>query len=265
MKKLIFIKFGGSLITVKDQPETARPEVIQKLAKQIKELTETMPDVQLVLGNGAGSFGHYKVIEHALKEGIIEPSQWLGYAEVQDSVARLNRMVLHELLQQKVAAATLQPSAVFTARNKRKETVSLDSYFSWITSGITPVFYGDIIADSERGCVIFSTEDIFHHLIEASLARGITVQAVVHVGQVEGVLDKNNKVIPLITQENWPSVQGNIFAPKGYDVTGGMKHKIESSLELATKGIETFLVSGEITGILTDCLLNKSFHGTRIA
>lgn len=264
MKQYIFIKLGGSLITEKDTPETARPAIIQQLAKQIKEVIHQLPDTQFVLGNGAGSFGHYKVVEHQLKEGITRPDQIFGYADVHDSAARLNRIVVHELLQQGIPAASLQPSALFTAHNGKKNTEHYDSFFGMIQTGIVPVVYGDVIIDTSRGCVIFSTETIFDHLIEASLQNGAQVSAVIHVGQVAGVLDSANNVIPLITKETWPSVQSTIYAPKGYDITGGMKHKIESSLQLTEKGIETYLVSGESENILVDCLVKRSFTGTQI-
>jgi isopentenyl phosphate kinase len=82
MKKLIFIKLGGSLITKKDVPYTARYDIIQQFAKELKEIISKRQDVQFVLGNGAGSFGHYPVIKHNLKNGIQTSDQVQGFCEV---------------------------------------------------------------------------------------------------------------------------------------------------------------------------------------
>ena len=57
MKDLILIKIGGSLITDKTKPYTTRPEVIKRIAKEIKEAVSEK-DVNLIIGHGAGSFGH---------------------------------------------------------------------------------------------------------------------------------------------------------------------------------------------------------------
>jgi len=56
--ELIFLKLGGSLITEKSVWETARREVIERAAQEVKEAFEERA-FQLLLGHGSGSFGHY--------------------------------------------------------------------------------------------------------------------------------------------------------------------------------------------------------------
>ncbi len=55
---LVFLKFGGSLITDKQRPRAPRPEVLERLAGEIGRALKKRRDIRLVLGNGAGSFGH---------------------------------------------------------------------------------------------------------------------------------------------------------------------------------------------------------------
>ena len=50
MSELVFIKLGGSVITDKTQPETARPEVIQRLAREVASARLARPELQLLLG-----------------------------------------------------------------------------------------------------------------------------------------------------------------------------------------------------------------------
>ncbi len=55
---LTFLKLGGSLITDKDSPHTARPEILRRLADEIVAARQSNPAMQLLIGHGSGSFGH---------------------------------------------------------------------------------------------------------------------------------------------------------------------------------------------------------------
>ena len=58
-KKLVFLKLGGSLITDKNTPRTARIEVLQRVGIEIKSALEQDSSLQILLGHGSGSFGHF--------------------------------------------------------------------------------------------------------------------------------------------------------------------------------------------------------------
>lgn len=264
MKKLVFIKLGGSIITEKNTAMTARLDMISGLAKEISDVAKTRNDIQFIIGNGAGSFGHYQVIQYKLKDGITSQEQWYGYSIVQGAVSMLNNLVVKSLQQEQLPVVTIQPSAIFTANNGKPETVSLRSFFKLLENEVIPSFYGDIIVDTARGCTIFSTETIFDILINASLEKKIDVDMVIHLTKVPGVLDDNKKVIKEITAENWPSIQKFIAKTDGYDITGGMKHKIEASLLYAKKGIKTIIADGEKKGILKDIFIENKASGTTI-
>lgn len=257
MKKIIFIKLGGSLITEKDQAMKARANIIQTICTMLAEVIKERQDVQFVIGNGAGSFGHYQVIQYNLKEGITRPEQWYGYSVVQDAVAQLNRMVVEILLEKGVAVTTIQPSAIITADDGKPAHKNLQPLYSLIKNDVIPSLYGDIILDTKRGCTIFSTEKLFDIVIDDLQTKGAEVESVIHLTQVSGVLDSNHEVIPRITKESWPEVQKNISATEGYDITGGMKHKIETALEYAKKGIKTYVLDGNKPELLRAVLIEK--------
>lgn len=251
MKKIILIKLGGSLITEKDKPMTACQDIIDQIAGEIAGLYRQTTDYQFILGNGAGSFGHYLVQKYNIQGGIKTPDQIEGFCQVQDAVAQLNRLVVKALLHEHVPVCTVQPSAILIAEDAQKKELFLQPIQQMMEKGIIPVLYGDIILDTKQGSHIFSTEDMFDLLIQADMP----ITTVVHLTQVAGVLDQNQKVIPVITEQNWPAVQKHIYAPKGFDITGGMKHKIEKALVYARKSVKTIIISGE-EGILT-----KTVHG----
>src|SRR3989344_1093977 len=99
MKRLVFLKLGGSLITDKTKPMTANLEVIRTLARQIAAAIHEDSNLQLVIGNGAGSFAHYAVITHHMQNGLSTPDKNIGYARVQQAAAQLNRIVVDALLE----------------------------------------------------------------------------------------------------------------------------------------------------------------------
>lgn len=57
MKKLLLIKLGGSLITDKSRDYTARPQIISRLAREIKFARKTF-DSDIIIAHGSGSFAH---------------------------------------------------------------------------------------------------------------------------------------------------------------------------------------------------------------
>ena len=58
LSNIQFLKLGGSLITDKSRPQTARLDVLERLASEIAQAYHKHPDLSLVIGHGSGSFGH---------------------------------------------------------------------------------------------------------------------------------------------------------------------------------------------------------------
>ena len=61
---MIFLKLGGSLITDKTAVSTIRPPIVHRLAGEIAAARAQNPDLRLMLGHGAGSFGHVAAAKH---------------------------------------------------------------------------------------------------------------------------------------------------------------------------------------------------------
>src|SRR6185436_14809988 len=128
MKELVFIKLGGSLITDKTRPYTPLLDVMDDLALQIATTLQTQPNLRLVIGHGAGSFGHVAASEYKTRDGYPRPSPlihrerdktedhyWKGFAEVWYQASALNRYVMHALHQAGLRTMALPPSAQVSA------------------------------------------------------------------------------------------------------------------------------------------------------
>lgn len=256
-KKLVFIKLGGSLITDKEKPYTVKVEIIKAIAKDFKEVKDTMKDTVFILGNGAGSFGHYA----AVTEKTDDP---YGFSFVQQKVKELNSIVTAVLIDQKVPAISVHQSSILTTSNGTLDSLFLDSLNGLLESGITPVVYGDIVYDNVKKSEIISTERIFT-ILNDSLDYDYEIKTVLYMTTVDGFLDENNKPIPLVTETNYEIFKKNLFKTRGFDVTGGMGQKIEQALRLTKRGVQTQIVNGNTKNILSKILLKKEMIGTLVS
>lgn len=258
MKKLVFIKFGGSAITDKTKPLTVNKNAIRRAAEEMQEVWRHKDkDTTVVIGNGAGSFGHYAAQQYGTKtEEAIQA--------IHQSVVELNHHLVSQLADRGLPVVSFAAGSLFQVENGQVTNTTASSFIEVLNEGKIPSVYGDILKDTNGEGIIFSTERIFRELINP-LKERFQILRVVHVGTVPGVLDADQNVIPSITSHTWSEVQQHIYAPKGFDVTGGMKHKIEESLELAQQGIESVLCNLEDTGTVSEAALgNASINGTRI-
>ena len=108
---ITFLKLGGSLITDKTRAYTAHHQVIARLADEVRQALAASPELQLLIGHGSGSFGHWAAKPHGTRQGVETPTQWRGYAEVATAAARLNRIVADAFHEAGVPILSVQPSA----------------------------------------------------------------------------------------------------------------------------------------------------------
>lgn len=260
-KKLVFIKFGGSVITDKGKEEKADNDSIKSLAKQLSDVKTKDQNLSILVGTGAGSFGHIQVKKYKLEGGISTEKQKLGFALIEDSVSRLNQMVVAELLKSRISAVSMKPSSMFTTDSGSIKYFFLDALLGFINMGIIPVLYGDMVYDSQVGGAVLSTDRIFYELANIFSKQNIVIDRVVFCGSTKGVLDRNGKTIKKITVKNLSEYSDVFFDNKFVDVTGGMKKKVMTALWISKLGIPCRIIGRDS---LESCLLEDKFEGTII-
>ncbi len=244
---LIFLKLGGSLITDKRHPETPRLDVIERLAAEIAQARQDNPDLQLVIGHGAGSFGHPAGNRYGTRHGVHTPNEWFGFAITADAAARLNRIVTGALLAAGVPAWSIQPSVALRCEDGAVVAGPADTVAEALARGLTPVVFGDVALDRVRGGTIASTEEIFDWLAEA-----LHPHRIILAGEVSGVytgdpqLDTGAQLIPEISSANLAAVRDSLGGSFGIDVTGGMAAKVIQSVKMAERhpGLKIVICSG---------------------
>ena len=262
------VKLGGSVITDKQRPSTARPEVISRLAAEVKAALAARPGLRILLGHGSGSFGHVSAQKYHVRQGIALKGDWWGYAETGVAAARLNRIVADLLLEAGVPVWSAQPSASARCVDGELVSLAIGPIRAAVERGLVPLIYGDVAFDERQGCTITSTEELFLYV-----ARQVPVHSIVMVGEADGVYDRDPLVdpqavrIPRITPASFGRLKAQLGGSHAVDVTGGMLTKVEAMVSLVAGGhVErVHLISGRREGALTQTLLGgRERRGTVI-
>ncbi len=259
---LLLIKLGGSLITDKARPQTARTDVIARLASELREAAST--GISFVVGHGSGSFGHQAAMESGIHRGIESREQLAGVSKTQGSAAALHSLVLQSLVEAGVPAFSLSPSSFAVASGGTSETLWPEPLLLALELGLVPTVYGDVVMDREWGASICSTESLFLALTPALASRGRFVRGVVWLGETEGVLDPEGRVISEIGSDEVTRIAEGISGASGIDVTGGMRHRLEAAETLARLGVTSWIGDGLKPGNLIKAIRGESESGTRV-
>ena len=272
MKELVFLKLGGSLITDKTQPYTPQLDVMNDLALQIRTALQTQPELNLVLGHGAGSFGHVPASEYKTRDGLPpratplahrprdenEESYWKGFAEVWYQASSLNRFVMKALHNTGLRTIALPPSASVVASNGRISYWDMTPIRMALAAGMVPVVFGDTVFDEVRGGTILSTEDLFMHLTRALHPDRILLAGLEAAAWED--FPARTRRIETITPRSFQEIKGGVGKSAAADVTGGMESKVRQMLELveANPDLQIQIFSGAEPGNLVRALTGET-------
>src|SRR5215207_7577653 len=229
MKELVFIKLGGSLITDKTKPYTPLLDVMDDLALQILTTLQTQPNLRLVIGHGAGSFGHVAASEYKTRDGYPRPSPlthrerdesedhyWKGFAEVWYQASSLNEYVMKALHTANVRVISLPPSSSVIASDGKVSVWETTPIRMALSARIVPVIFGDVVFDEVRGGTILSTEDLFMYLAHALNPERILL-AGIESGVWEDFPARISK-IEKITPSSYSEISEGVGKSTGADV-----------------------------------------------
>lgn len=269
MGRRIVVKFGGALITKKDEQSVAHTQIIRNLCSVVKSITEE--GIQVIIVHGAGSFGHLKAKRWRLNEGYLpgfeqsdeECSSQLDAVEhVRNDMLKLNSIVLSQLTDVGLKPIPHPPHE--WASNLGPEFNGTLERFALEDVNTVHVSFGDVVdVDDERKFGILSGDDIVARLsIELSGVESL----VFAMGGVDGLL----KVPPHVATdddliERWsPEVAYEGLHQTDIDVTGGIGLKITRGHLVATNGVSVHLINGEFPERILEFVRKQSWRGTTI-
>ena len=277
MKELVFLKLGGSLITDKTRPYTPLLDMMDDLALQIATSLRSQPDLRLVIGHGAGSFGHVAASEYKTRDGFPRPSPlthrerdatednyWKGFAEVWYQASSLNRHVMEALHKAGLRTIALPPSGSVIASDGQVAVWETTPIRMALAAGIVPVIFGDVVFDEVRGGTILSTENLFAYLVKA-----MAPDRVLLAGLEDAVWEDfpaRTRRLEQITPQSFEEIKHGVGGSAAADVTGGMEAKVREMLDLVQEnpGLKIQIFSGIQPGNLVRALLGETL-GTEIS
>jgi isopentenyl phosphate kinase len=258
---VILLKLGGSLITEKARPLTAKHDIIQRLADEIATAMRHRPELELIVGHGSGSFGHSVAARHGTHRGARSEQQWRGFIEVWVAAQALNHIVLESLQRAGLPALTFSPSASAICRDGELIEMAVEPIRSALQARMLPVVHGDVSFDRSHGAAIVSTEQVFVYL-----ARHFQAERALLAGIEEGVYadyPTRDNLLPRVSDEDLQRIA--LDEVQGEDVTGGMEGKLRLALALSRTSpeIEVRFFSGLHPGSVEEALLGST-PGTHI-
>lgn len=254
MRELVILKLGGSLITDKSRPFALRRDALLRLGGELKR---TWPK-PLILVHGGGSYAHPVAKRYRVVEGYRSPEHLKGFVETAHVVRRLNGEVVETLVEAGLPSIGIPASTVMVTRRGRIETCNLDSFFSALEIGVTPVTCGDAVFDRELKFTILSGD-----AIAAYLAVRLRARRLIYAADVDGVYvrDRASGEVRLAEKLS-PGMPIEPMGEPGADVTGGIVGKLEEGFRAAEKGVEVLVVNGLVEGRVEAAVKGEPVKGT---
>ncbi len=262
MSELTVVKLGGSLITHKRRPRTVRRAELSRLAEELAALVGRSRR-PLLLGHGSGSFGHVAAATSGVHAGMVGRRARVGVSRTQAAASELHAIVMGALREAGIAAYSVAPSSAVVARGRaHPPRVHIEPVVRALDNGLLPVTYGDIVMDRERGCSICSTETVLLAFVRALRPAGRDCSKAIWLGDTDGILDSDGATVVRVRSRDAGSARRLVSGAAATDVTGGMRHRLDTALTLARLGVRSYLLDGRRPGILRRALRGAPVPGT---
>ncbi|MDE1804220.1 MAG: isopentenyl phosphate kinase family protein [Candidatus Micrarchaeota archaeon] len=262
---IYMVKIGGSMITDTSKESVAKRAQIDRLLGEIVE-ARAGGEFGLILGHGAGSFGHVAAKKYRISEGIVDDQSMKGFAITHMAMRELNRVVVDSAIRMGLDPCPFEALSFGYAKGGRIAQGNIESIREAIDRGFMPIVHGDGVLDSERGVAIASTEEVFRFI-----ASGIKPKKIILGTDMDGVFDSdprlnpNARLLERIDSGNINTALEGAGGAMKVDVTGGMKTKLGMLHSMVKQtGAEGYIANAGTPGTIRDLLLSKDVRCTRV-
>ena len=181
---MILIKLGGSIITNKEKPLSARRKTIDSILKQIRKIDEPK-----IIVHGGGSYGHYWSVKYDMHT---KPARYdlKGVSVVKNSMIALNKIILDMAVKNRLNPYSLPPTDFMSGNRSIKSKILTINDIA--KSGLTPITYGDALWYGQKKSYILSGD-----IIMTTLAKTLKPRLSIFALNVDGVYSnmKSKKLI----------------------------------------------------------------------
>ena len=271
MKELVIVKFGGSVVTTKTKRKAINRRNLDLISSEIA-LACKSTDKNLIIVHGGGSYGH----PLAKRLGFRYSRQLNGdtdagrtipparpkdvlrhFSELKTTMEELNKKVVTSLISKDVPAISFHPSDFCITDNGDIAYMFTKQIELCLNNSEIPILHGDVVKDKTWGAIILSGDQILSYLAREFKSK---LSFLVVGTDVDGVFTKDPKVMPHAARMEviTPSIFNNLklkFTTAQFDVTGGMRKKVKTLLELAEIGIRSIIIDIRQKDVLANLLI----------
>ncbi len=261
VSRLIILKLGGSVITIKDKPFTSNKKAIIRLAEEIARSNVN----SLIIVHGGGSFGHPVAKQYEMNSGYKNSSQIIGFSKTHQAMTTLNRLIINSLIDQNIPAVEIQPSSCIITKSGRIQLMEQRPLTRLLRMGFVPVLYGDVVPDSETGFAILSGDQLV-----SALAIRLNADRIIIGADVDGIctadpkIDPSAKLVRHISLSELKKLRPKIGKAKVTDVTEGMLGKIIELIPAIEQEIPAIIVNAAKPNNVYKALKGERVVGTVI-
>ena len=247
---MIIVKLGGSVICDKNKPFSFRRDVVKQI---VHEISFFYPKKDLIIVHGGGSFGHPLAKKYGIREGLNEKNERkIGFSHIHQAMLELNKKILDIFLEKKLPAFSLSPSSMFLVKKGEITYGEVKIIEELIQRNFIPILFGDVAIAVDKGIDILSGDQIISYL-----ANKLKVEKVIFLMDVDGIYDKDPKEKDARLIEVLDEKAIKLYGKsKGFDVTGGIRNKIEEALKMHCP---VYFINGMVRGNL-----KKAIEGEKV-
>lgn len=255
---LVVVKIGGGVLT--DKTTTSADVRQDRLDFVVSELAQAYKkhSVDLLLGNGAGTYVHLLAHTYNVAKGARTKKQFRGMSATHNEVRRLNLAVADALVASGVPAFTVSPAGMLTCRDGIVTDAFVKPLQLLLKNRCVPILHGDTIADESLGSFILSTEKVFNACI-ARLKDTYKRITVVYIMNEDGVLDRSGNVISTLSTKDEVLVGSRV----DHDVSGGIVGKVRGARAALEFAQNVYIIGCTERGSLDKAIAGHTV-GTRI-
>lgn len=260
MSAVFIVKLGGALISHKDEYCTPNIPIIHEFGRIIRSRWAELKG-RLIIVLGGGSYGNGVPHRYNLQESS---KNWkpVDLSMMTVKMFEWMSLVTDIFRQEGVPCYPFHACSYMVSRDGNPQSFFIEPIKHALSMGMLPILSGDMVFDSDRRFVIFSSDRI-PELFVGSLP----LKRVVMLTNVPGVMNYSSgrpEIIARVGVENHEAVLNHAGASTQQDVSGGMKNKVKALLHLAELGIESVICDGRKPATLLPALFDAAPPGTFI-
>lgn len=249
-KHVFLIKLGGSVIT-KRGGDHINFISIKKLCNQLSGFQD-----KVILVHGTGHIGKPPAIKFEYTKTKFLPKKKTNIAlKIKHKIDQLNDAVTKSLNNAGIQAVAVDNAVFYQFTENRWNKNGVKTFINdLLKNNLTPVLYGNFLPQRNGGFHVLSSDELM-----LALASLIKPAKILFLTDVDGVFDKKGKLISLLRKKDLSDIKENYR-----DVSGGMKTKVKTALQIKKFCKTCFIANGTRKGILKQFLKKQDIYGTKI-